>query len=166
MKKQTTGFTLIELILYLSLLVILYLSLFSFLTMAFAGRTKSEAISEVEQQGGQIAEIITQTIRTADSINLPAAGASGSTLSLAFTDASKNPTIFQITNNALTIKIGSAAAVPLNNSHVLVSNMVFANYSRANTPGVIHASYTITAATSTRQEFNYVQTFTTGASLR
>lgn len=166
MPADKSGFSLIELLLYLSLAGLLFFTLFSFLLIAFTGRIKSQAISEVEQQGSQIAQRITQAIRNADSVNYPAPGASSSTLSLAFADAAKNPTIFDLSNNAIGIRYGTSSRIVLNGSRALLSNLLFANLSRPATPGIIRTTFTINTSTSTKQEFNYVKNFSASASLR
>ena len=166
MIKDKKGFSLVELLLYISLAGLLFFALFSFLVIAFSGRIKSQAISEAEQQGSQIVQAITQAIRNADSITSPTPGTSGASLTLAYTDIAKNPTVLTLSNNIVSIKLGASNPVPLNSSRVLVSGLTFSNLSQPGTPGMIRTAFTINTSTSTKQEFNYVKNFTASAAIR
>jgi Tfp pilus assembly protein PilW len=69
--KYQSGFTLIELILYVGLASIILSVISAFLFYLLQGQERDQAISDVEQEGAQVMQIITQTIRNADSINNP-----------------------------------------------------------------------------------------------
>jgi type II secretory pathway pseudopilin PulG len=100
--NRNTGYTLIELLLYVSLIGILLTSVVTFFSMMLETRVKNESIAEVDQQGTQIMELITQTIRNASSITSPAAGTSGNSLTLAMASAAVNPTVYDM-DSTLTV---------------------------------------------------------------
>lgn len=141
MKKQF-GFTLIELLLYVSIVGIMILSVSAILPIFLQSRVKNQTISEVEQQGNQVMQRITQAGRNATNIN--------------FTSA------FDL--SAGTIRENTIA---LTNSRVVASNLTFQNLSRAGTPGTIRIQFTITHVNPQGQiEYDFSKTFYGSASLR
>lgn len=100
----SSGYTLIELLLYIAMIGALLTGVTMFFGTTLDARVKNQSISEVDQQGAQIMELITQTIRNADSVTTPAAGASGSTLTLAVPTPAASPTIFNM--NGTTTVLG------------------------------------------------------------
>ena len=166
-KKLKKGFTLLELLLYISLYSILMMSVVSVLLMILQVRVKNKTIAEVDQQGIQIMQMMTQKIRNANVINTPATGATGNSLSLDMPGTTNDPTIFDVTNGQVRIKEGSGNYIVLNNSLVTVSNFSISNLSRANTHGNIRVEFTITYTNTTgRSEYDYSKTFVADASLR
>jgi len=114
-------------------------------------------------------DMITQTIRNANTINTPSTGTTSSFLSLAMPVAGVNPTIFDLTGDygALQITEGAGAATAITNDKVEVNGLTFKNLSRAGTPGVIQISFTISrSSTSSKEEYSYQKTFTSTAALR
>lgn len=171
MNTQTSrqqGFTLIELLLYVSIVggLLIGISLF-FATVADA-RIKNQSISEVNRQGELTLDLITQTIRNADSITVPAAGASGASLTLAVPTGALSPTIFNLSGaNALQIKEGAGSVVPITSDDVTVSALTFTNLTRSGTPGIVQVSFTLKRVnTSGRNQYDYQKTFISSAAVR
>ncbi|PWB39142.1 MAG: hypothetical protein C3F02_00795 [Parcubacteria group bacterium] len=166
-KNKQSGFTLLELLLYVSISALFLFFISIFLSFLLEARVKNQVIAEVEQQGLQAMQTITQTIRNSAIINSPTLGASTASLSLNTYVVVNNPTVFDLSGTALRIKEGSAVAIFLTNSRVQISGLSFQNLSRAGTPGVIAVTFTLTYVnTSGRQEYNYQKTFKTSATLR
>lgn len=69
--KRKQGFTLIELLLYVAIIGAIILSVSGFLSLIMSSRIKNQAIAEVEQQGIQVMQTLTQTIRNASTISIP-----------------------------------------------------------------------------------------------
>src|SRR5690606_11193106 len=88
------GYTLIELLLYMSILGSLLLGISLYFVTSTTARVKNQTVVEVDRQGALIMDYITQTIRGADSITLPGAGASSGSLTLAVPDNGLSPTVF------------------------------------------------------------------------
>lgn len=165
--NRHAGYTLIELLLYLSLLSVLLGAIASFTGMVLEARAKNQVMTEVNQQGTAALELISYTLRNASSITAPATGSNASSLTLSVPTASASPTIFTLNDSTLTIKEGSATAVPLTNSRVQVTGLVFTNVSRSGTKGVIQASLTLSYDNNSgRNEYNYQKTFITTVALR
>lgn len=163
----TRGFTLVETLLYVSIVSVMLLVMSAFLFLILQSRTKFQTISEVDQNGIQVMQIISQTIRNAKQINIPAQGATGATLSLEVENAEKTPTVFNSSGANIQIKEGTGATIPLTSSKVSVSGLEFYNISKANTPGIIRFSFTLSHLNpSGRQEYDYSKTFYGSAALR
>jgi competence protein ComGC len=166
-KKKKSGFTLVEALLYVSIISVMLLVLSAFIFSILQSRTKFQTISEVDQQGIQAVQIVSQTIRNSNSITVPVQGASGSALTLGLADAGKNPTVFNSAGTNIQIKEGTGAIIPLTNSRVIVSGLSFQNVTKTNTPGIIKFQFTLTGVNpSGRNEYDYAKTFYGSASLR
>lgn len=166
-KNKKSGFTLVEILLYVSIISVMLTVLSVFMFSVLQSRTKFQTISEVDQQGIQVAQIITQTIRNAKSITVPAQGVSGSSLTLGFDDSAKNPTVFNSNGVNIQIKEGINSIFPLANAKITISGLSFANVSKTNTPGIVKFQFTLTYVNpSGRNEYDYSKTFFGSASLR
>jgi type II secretory pathway pseudopilin PulG len=166
--RSQKGFTLVELILYVSICSILLLTISSFLSFLLGARVRSQAITEVNQQGFQVMSMITQTIRNGRSIQVPSMGLSSSTLSITTGDVLLNPTVFSLSSTTVQIKEASKNAVPLTNSRIRVSGLTFQNVSSgSSTEKIIRISYTIDYINPAgRSEYTFTKSFTGSATLR
>lgn len=165
--RLSKGFTLIELLLYVSITSIIVFTTASLLQFTLQSRVKNQTIAEVEQQGSQVMQLITQTIRNATVINSPTIGESGASLSLGVVDGASSPTVFDLSSGGVRIKEGIGAGVNLTSSRVTTSNLSFQNLSRAGTPNTIKISFTLTYINlSGRNEFEFSQNFYGSADLR
>ncbi|PIR93807.1 hypothetical protein COT97_04605 [Candidatus Falkowbacteria bacterium CG10_big_fil_rev_8_21_14_0_10_39_11] len=169
MKKNNhnSGFTLIELILYIGILSVIMGAVATLLFTFMQLRAKNQVIGEVEGQGTAAIEYISQGIRNSQAITSPTIGTSGSSLILDVVDAGNDPTTFSLSGTTLQVQFGAGSAIDLNSSVVEVSGLTFYNYSRDNTPGLILVEFTLTHVNPEgTQEYEYQKTFTTAASLR
>lgn len=166
--RSQKGFTLVELVLYVSICSILLLTISSFLSFLLGARVRSQAISEVNQQGFQAMSLITQTIRNGRSIQVPGIGTSSSTLSITTSNALLNPTIFDVSSTTLRVKEGSKTAILLTNSRVKLSALTFQNVSSSSsTEKIIRISFTLDAVNQGgRSEYSFTKSFSGSATLR
>lgn len=162
-----SGFTLVEILLYLAISSFILLSVSGFVSASMRARAQSKVIAEVEQQGERIAQVISQTVRNSRGINAPAVGTSGSSLSVATTVSATNPTIFNLSGGNVTITEGSGSALPLNNNLVTISGLTFQNVSMASTPGSVRVQFTISYNTASQDKvYQYSKVFYATASVR
>jgi len=165
--QSERGFTLVELLLYLGLSSVLIIAISIFLSMLLQARIKNQAIGEVEQQGLQVMQIMTQTIRNASSTNSPTQGASTSSLSLNTTVPANNPTVFDLSSGVIRITEGGGTAEALTNSRIVASGLIFQNLSRLDTPGIIRVQFTLTYKNPNNvSEYNFQKTFIASGTLR
>ena len=160
MKNYQKGFTLIELLLYIAIASIIVFTTASLLRFTLESRVKNQTIAEVEQEGIQVMQLITQTIRNATAISSPTIGASGASLSV-------DTTVFDLSGGAIRIKEGAGAAVNLTSSKITVSRLNFQNLSRVSTPNIVRVSFTVTYTNSSgRNEYDFTKSFYGSAGLR
>ncbi len=165
--QTNRGFTLIELLLYVGIASIMLLVISTFLSTLLESRVKNQTIAEVEQQGVQVMQMITQTLRNADTINSPTAGVSAASLSVNTYTSINNPTVFDLSGGVIRIKEGTGAVVSLTNTRVTASALNFQNLSRTSTPGTMRISFTLAQVNpSGRNEYNFTKTFIGSATLR
>ena len=166
--KNNSGFTIIELLLYIILVSVLLLVVSTFLGTILKSRIKNQTIAEVTQQGQYTMNIITQTIRNSESINSPTMTNNATLLDLDVINTTNDPTVFDLLGGALRITEGIQSPINLTStSTVVVSNLRFDNLSRTGTPGNIKIEFTISHINpSGRYEYDYSKTFYSSASLR
>lgn len=161
------GFTLIELLLYIGLTSIMVATISTFVFLTLQVRIKNQVINEVEQQGQQAMQRITQVIRNASSISNPAQGTSGASATLTVLPAGNSPTVFDLNSGALRITQGAGSPVALTNARVTVSGLTFTNTSRNVTSRDLRIVFTLSAVNASgRNEYDFSKTFTSTAHVR
>ena len=166
--RSFRGVSLIELLLYISVLSVVLLSLSLFLTFLVSSRIKNQSIGDVNQQGLQVMQLVTQTIRNAKTIDFPTIGATSTSLSMTMFDPFLSPTVFDIASGTVRITEGSNATISLTNSHITVSSFIFQNISStSSTDRVVRISFTIDHNnTNGRNENSFTKSFIGSATLR
>lgn len=156
-----------ETLLYVSIVSIVIVGVSAFIQVILSSRVKNQTIAEVEQQGAQVVQIITQTLRNGSAINSPAIGTSGSSLSVVTYDSGKNPTIFDLASGVIQIKEGTGSAVPLTSNRIVASGLTFQNLSRSGTGGTVRIQFTLTYLNpQNKNEFSYAKTFYASGDIR
>lgn len=161
------GLTLISFLLYLAI-ASGFLATSGWITLEMTTiKERISVMEEVNQNARFVMEKIALTIRNAQGINLPAAGSSNASTSLAMLDAAKNPALFDLQNGAVRTKEGSGPYVNLTSDEITVTNLNFTNTSYVGTPGTIrvemHIQYNNVAG---RGEYEFAQSFYTTANIR
>lgn len=131
-KKNERGFTLVELVLYVGILVIvLGASVLSALSAANA-RVKALSRHEVNYSSQFARDVLSQTIRRAQSIDSGSStfDVSSSVLVLNMDDPAEDPTVFQLSSGQLTVTRGAGAALPITTDHINVRSFEVDNLSR------------------------------------
>jgi type II secretory pathway pseudopilin PulG len=162
-KSSTNGgFSLIETLLYLGIMSVAVVAISAVFLIILQASIKYQAITEVNAQGTQVLQLMTQSIRNAKLVNSPTQGTSGSTLSINTNTSTNNPTIFDLSGGIIRIKEGSSSAVPLTNSQITVSNLIFLNLTNS-----IKIQFTLNYKNpENRNEYNYKETFYGTANVR
>lgn len=124
-EKGKSGFTLIELILYVGIVSIVLTALIPFAWNLIEGGVKSSTDQEVYSQGRYASEAIKYEIRNANSLS------SFSSSSITLIDSSGNNVIITSSAGKITLKRGAANAVNLNSNDTSVTGLIFTNYTSA-----------------------------------
>ncbi len=157
------GFTLLELLLFISLAAILISALAAFVSIVLESRVKQQTVVEVEEQAVQVMEQITYDIRNASAITSPSVGTATTSLSLAGTSS----TIWETSGGQFWRTSGSGAPLPLTSSGLVISNVQFSNLSMAQTRGIVRVQFTLGRLNPPgRNEYDYTQTFYGSSALR
>jgi len=119
-RKSNPGFSLMELLLYISILSIVSISVVGFLSETYRYYYNVKFKGNVSQNLRFVSQVIEQGVRQASGIN----GAS-TTLSLAMNDSTKNPTIFGLENGYVYKKEGSSEKLYLNDQSIQVTTIDF-----------------------------------------
>jgi type II secretory pathway pseudopilin PulG len=129
--RGSSGFTLIETLIYVAIIGGVLSTFIAFSMNVSQGRNKTYVVQEVQSNTRHAMDVMSQRIRAATSVTIGSStfGSDPGVLQLAMADASKNPTIINLTadNGILQIKEGASAAVSLTSTEVDVTNLVFTN---------------------------------------
>jgi Tfp pilus assembly protein PilW len=167
LRRQKNGFTLIELLLYLGIAATTILAVSTLLFEILQSQVKNQTVSEVNQQGMQVMQIITQTIRNSEGINSPSAGSSAASASIDVVTGADDPTVFDSSGGALRVTEGGGSAVPLTSDDVTAASLTFQNLTRSGTFGTVRVQFTLTYVNPEgRSEYDYSKSFVGSATLR
>lgn len=124
-------------------------------------REKNHAIAELNSQAAQIIQIITHSIKNAESVNAPLAGEIKSNLNLAVSVSQKNPSVFYVNGSGkLIMKEGVGPENVLNTDNVSVESVKFENLSENETASMIKIILTLSCENpGGRNEYDFNNTF-------
>lgn len=149
--NSLNGFTLIELIIYVSIMTVIITAVIPFSRDMILNGAKSSVQEEVYGSGRYIAERIKSEIRNAKGIN----SVSGSTLSLQDFVAANDPTVIDLSAGKVRIKQGAGSAINLNSNDTNVTSLTFTNNSSLDnkTKNISYSISLQSTSASTRQEY-------------
>ncbi len=155
-QRRNGGFTLLEVILYIALLAILLGSVVtaSFEVIASSSQSKTEAMLFTE--GDFLLSKIQRGLSMANTVNIPSLDGTSTILSFNMQNQlSYNPITFSQSNNSLVIRKSGGVSEVLNNSNIVLSNLIFFHSNTSKTkPEFVDISFTL----STRSEAGKVIT--------
>lgn len=163
--KKSWGFTLIEILIYVSIVSLLMTVLIPFAWNVIEGGTKSATEREVFSNARFLSERIKYEIRNATNIN----SVSSTQISLANLNPNLNPTIINLSGNNMQIQQGSGSATTLNSQDTKIENLTFTNFTSSdNKTKHIKFSFTVSANYNAgqRQEFNESTTIESSSEIR
>lgn len=168
---KITGFSLVELIIYLAIFSGVIVVLMTLLFTTTRGSGDVQTRTEVQQNMRYALSLITQTIHSATAIN----GTPGATLCLTMADNAKNPTQFDLSGGVLRITEGSGGgACPpsgtinaITSDKVTVSNLTFTKISNpAPAKDTIQVNLTIDYKDQGNPQLKFSQNQVTTVSLK
>lgn len=167
MKREIRAFTMVEVLLYVSLVSIMLVVLSTFFGAIVQSRQRAQVIADVNEQGVQIMQILTQTIRNSTAITAPAVGVSASAATFTVTTAGLSPTVFDLNTGVIRMAEGAGTAIPLTSNRVTATSLTFTNLTRTGTKGTVRIQFTLSHVNpSNRREFNYSETFYGAATIK
>lgn len=165
--RNTQGFTLVELLLYVALTAILLLVMSAFLAMLLQARVKQRTIADIDQQGLMMVSRMTQTIRNSTGVTTPVSGGVSDELILTLEDVAVSPTRFYLDLETALVSEAGLAGVELHNSQTILQNLHFENLSEGGANDVIRVTFTLSRVNlEGRNEYDYARTFYATATRR
>lgn len=163
--NKIKGFTLIETILYVTIVSVMVVALVNFALNVIEGGVKSSNQQEVYSQVRYLSERIKQEIRNASDINT----VSATQISLKEPIASgKDPTIISLSGGIVSIQQGGGSVVALHSADTSVPSLIFTNLTSADNK-TKHIRFVLTMTdnfTSLRQEYQESVTLEASSELR
>ena len=161
------GLSLVEIVVYTAIFSLVIGGIATFMLFSVQSRAKNQIVSEVEQQGMQVMNMITQTVRTGQGVNSPTPGSSSDSLSIDMPDAGVDPTVFDLSGGVIRISEAGGGAVDLTSNLINITSLLFENNTIAGTNDTIKIEYTIEYNnTGTDTRFDYEKTFYGSATQR
>lgn len=139
LNKQQTGFTLLELILYISIVTIIMAALIPFAWNVITSGTKSTTQQHIFSQARFVSERIKWEIRNATDINF----VNATSISLATSIPATNPTVIDLSGGQIRITQGVGSPIPLLANNTLADSLVFTNLT-SNDNNSKHIQYSFT----------------------
>lgn len=134
------GFTLVETLVYTAIISLLASAFVSFGFLMFELRIKSVAMGEINAGAKNSLDIISEKIRSAESIDSPALAATSSVLVLNMPDLS----VFtiELLGNSLVL-LGDDGQNNITNSNVILSDLEFLHISSGNGSSIVKFNFNI-----------------------
>jgi Tfp pilus assembly protein PilW len=137
------GFTLIEFLIYISIVGLILVLMTNLFWNVILGGTKENSYQEVQQNGRFAIFKMKQEIKKAIGINNPLPGSSANSLSLVMANPIFNPTVFDLNGGKLRITKGGSSPIEITTDQINVSSLSFTNLSYSDTPGTVMVEMTI-----------------------
>ncbi len=150
-KYSDSGFTLIELILYIALVTIILSALVPFAWNSVETGVKSSVRQEVNANVRYISERIKYEIRNSTGIN----SVTATSISLSTSASATNPTVIDLSGGNILIKQGTGSTVNLNSANTVINSLIFTNYTSGDNK-TKHVQFVMTVAAfyaAARQEY-------------
>lgn len=161
--RHNSGFTLVELLVYLGVISFVLLAVASFAFEFATSSLKSSVIEEVNRNARFAMSRVAQEIRESSDVNTGSStfGSNPGTLSLATASGGTNPTIINVASGALDIQQGAGAVLPLTSSKVSVTNFTVENLAVAGKTKEIRVTLTLTSVGTGQSSVSTTTTLTT-----
>jgi type II secretory pathway pseudopilin PulG len=164
------GFTLVETLIYLTIVGVVVVSFVTFSINISSSRAKVYVEQEVQANARVALDMISQRLRSSSGVNTGTStfDTDPGVLSLATTTAAANPMIFSLSANdgVLQLKEGTASPVTITSDEVRVTNLVFTDLTATSTREHIRVELTLEYATSSDNLYEASVTAQTAVSLR
>lgn len=167
LQKHRSGFTIIELLIYLGIFSIVIMAVGIIVFQTITNKIQSETIQEVGYHAQMIMDKITTSVAGAVSVASPVSGQTGTSVSLVVADPTKTPTVWYVSSGTLYVQEGADQPVAVSSDLVTITDVSFVNVAPVGVPGSIRVTMTIASSnTSGRSEYQYVETFYTTVTIR
>lgn len=155
MRYSLSGFTLIEMLLYLSiasaLLIIVSTTSIGLLRVS----EKTTVFTELHYANTLIAETLERVARDAYAVTSPLPGATSSAVTFSMHDTALNPTRISIDNGVVSITEGTGTATALHGNAVRATMLEFINTTASGSNDAVRMTLSTTASTTGTQTWHH-----------
>lgn len=168
MLRRTRGFTLIELVVYISIVSGVLLIAVVLSIDLLRGRAKSTSLIVVNQNARLALERMTAAIRNANLVNAGSStfGSHPGSLSLQMPDSAVNPTVFDVSGGAMRVTEGTGSAQSLTSPDIEVTSLLFTYLNQTGSEGIRISLELRRVNPAGVQEFNVQQSYVASAIVR
>jgi type II secretory pathway pseudopilin PulG len=164
--KDQRGVTLVELVVYITIVGVIMVTMVSFMMNLITSRSKISAVSEVLANARLIQDRLNDAARHAEGINVGGStfGVDPGVLSLNMVDVGVDPTVFSLTSDDGQFQINEADGgnVLVSSNDVKITNLVFSNLTTVEDIGIIQVKFTVTSINPSDSDlFDYAENFQT-----
>ncbi len=121
-QKFTTGFTLLELVLYIGLFAVIVSISIVILYQMLQNNDQNRSFLEVEEEANFVARKIQWAVTGATTVSQPPPNQTSSVLSVTKYNFGKNPLVFSLSGEALALARGASSSITLTSQNVKVMN--------------------------------------------
>jgi type II secretory pathway pseudopilin PulG len=130
--KLNNGFTLIETLIYIGLVSIITGSFIATSYQIIDSRGRVQNQLELIENKKFLVEKLRWVLASNESINSPGLGSSSGSLSVNKLNYSSNPMVVDLSVNQIRLTLGAGQPIPITNSQVLVTSLIFTNQNLSN----------------------------------
>jgi competence protein ComGC len=142
--KSCRGVTLVEMLLYISIVSIFLFSIATFSSSVVKIKVSSQTQNEVNQQSLQMMNMLSYIIKNAQYVASPSVGISSSTLILGIRYPSLATTTLYVASGTLFVQEGTSTSVALTGNRITVSSLSFTPVKASSTTwGSVTLYYTL-----------------------
>ncbi len=164
------GFTLIETLIYITIVGLVISSFIAFSISISNSRNKTYVVQEVQANARVALDLISQRMRASNGVNIGQStfDSDPGELSLAMTDIVKNPTVINLDQDdgILQITEGTSDPIAIISDKVKITNLVFTNLNPGGEKENIRIEITTEYNNSGDIEYSYSQNWQTAVSIR
>lgn len=168
MLRRAHGFTLIELVVYISIISGVLLIAVVLSIDLLRGRAKSTSLVAVNQNARLALERMTTAVRNANLVNAGSStfGSHPGRLSLQMPDSAVNPTVFDLSGSTVRVTEGTGSAQQLTSPDIEATSLIFTYLNQTGSEGIRVSLGLRRVNPQGVQEFNVQQSYVASAIVR
>ena len=146
-QKNNFGLTLLEIMVYISITTILFLSLTSFILFMKNVEKNADSKWAIERESRKVFSLFDIVLNDSKAVDLPSSGNNGQLIRFDIRTLANDPTEIYSSNGNLFIKVGSNVE-QINSSNTFVTNFNVYNLSDNSKPETFRVTFTLNSTTT------------------
>lgn len=159
--------SLVEVLLYMALLSGMIFAIGGVVREMFTARNKQQSVIEVENEAMMVMQLLKRDLKDAQSISVPAAGATGNTLTFTRTGTPAYSRSYTLSGGVLQQTTTPGSAALLTSNRVVLSNLSFRRIAVSTTLSIVNISFTASYSNpGGRNDLSYQRNYATSIVIR